>query len=88
MRQIVVLAALLAVLGVGVVGFAVAQDMPGTPGAELCASPEGSPVASPDASPEIDTSASPAVVATEVVEGIEGGLDDVVCGTPPASPAA
>jgi len=102
MGRIVVLIALFAAIGVGAAGFAIAQDAPAPPGAdaEFCASPEASPGASPEASPgaspaaspgaspEIITDGSPAAVATSVTEGIEGGLDSVVCGTPAASPAA
>ena len=98
MGRIVVLIALFAAIGVGAAGFAIAQDAPAPPGAdaEFCASPEASPdaspgaspAASPGASPEIITDGSPAAVATSVTEGIEGGLDSVVCGTPAASPAA
>ena len=94
MNRVLMLVAVLALLGIGAAGYTTAQDTTGTPGAdaEFCASPEASPGASPEASPEsspeIITDASPAVVATSVVEEIEGGLDSIVCGTPVASPSA
>ncbi len=89
MARIVALIALFGLVGAGVVGYTAAQDeSQGTPSAEFCASPEASPSASPEASPEIITSGTPEVVATSVTENIEGGLDETVCGTPIASPAA
>lgn len=90
MRSIVAVLAVLAVLGMAVGGLSLAQETPATPGAgsDLCAPPVASPGASPEASPEgspdVVTDASPAVVATEVVEEIEGGLASVVCATPGA----
>jgi hypothetical protein len=89
MSRIVAVIALLMVVGTGVVGYTAAQDsQDGTPGAELCASPEASPATSPQASPEIITSGTPEVIATSVTENIPGGLDMTVCGTPEASPTA
>ena len=88
MGRILALVPIVVIIAVAAMSYAVAQDAPATPDAdvEVCASPEASP-ASPQASPSIDTDATPGVVATEVLEAIAGGLDDVVCGTPLASPA-
>lgn len=80
MRRLVMLVMLCAGLGISVVGYTVAQDAPGTPAA-LCASPGASPAAGSEATP-VQTSGSPEAVATSVVENIEGGLDQVSCGTP------
>lgn len=83
MRRLVMLLMLCAGLAISVVGYTVAQDAPGTPAgtSELCASPGASPVAGSEATPVL-TSGSPAAVATSVVENIQGGLDQVSCGTP------
>jgi hypothetical protein len=87
MARIVAVIALFLLVGAGVVGYAGAQDtQDGTPAPELCATPEASPGASPGASPEIITSGTPEVVATSVTENIETGIQNVVCGTPEASP--
>ena len=96
MARIVAVIALFLLAGAGVVGFAGAQDtQDGTPAPELCAtpeaspgaSPEASPAASPAASPEIITSGTPEVIATSVTENIETGIQNVVCGTPDATPS-
>ena len=91
MARIIAVVALFMLVGAGVVGYAAAQDaQDGTPAPELCAtpaaSPEASPGASPEASPEIITSGTPEVIATSVTENIETGIQNVVCGTPEASP--
>ena len=85
MRRLVMMVMLCAGLGIGVAGYAVAQDAPGTPAAtpELCASPEATPATGSEATP-VQTSGTPAAVATSVVENIQGGLDQVSCGTPTA----
>lgn len=87
MRRLVMMFVLCVGLGIGVAGYTAAQDA-ATPGAtsDLCASPGASPVAG-DATP-ILTTGSPDAVATSVVENIEGGLDQVSCGTPAATPAS
>lgn len=88
MRRLVMMVVLCMGLGVGVAGYAVAQDPPATPATtpELCASPEASPVAGSEATP-VQTSGDPGAVATSVVGNIQGGLDQVSCGTPAATPA-
>ena len=92
MARIVAVIALFLLAGAGVVGFAGAQDtQDGTPAPELCATPQASPGASPEASPaaspEIITSGTPEVIATSVTENIETGIQNVVCGTPDATPS-
>lgn len=85
MRRLVMMVVLCAGLGLGVAGYSVAQDAPATPGAtpELCASPGATPATGSAATP-VQTSGSPEAVATSVVANIQGGLDQVACGTPAA----
>ncbi len=89
MRRLVMMIVLCVGLVTGVAGYTVAQDAPGTPAAtpELCASPGASPVAGGEATPTVITTGSPEAIATSVVENIAGGLDQVACGTPAATPA-
>lgn len=88
MRRAVLLVMICAVLGIGAAGYATAQDTPGTPtiDAQLCASPGASPAAAGEASPTVITTGSPEAVASSVLTNIEGGLDQVSCGTPAATP--
>ncbi len=89
MRRLVMMVVLCAGMAIGAVGYTVAQDAPGTPAATpgLCASPGASPVAGGEATPAVNTAGSPEAIATSVVENIAGGLDQVACGTPGATPA-
>jgi hypothetical protein len=82
--------AVIAVVGLTLGRHSFAQDTSGTPAAEsdLCATPEASPEASPQASPDVDTTGSPEAVASEVVEEIARGLQEIVCATPSGSPPA
>ena len=83
MRRVAITVALCATLGIGAVSYTVAQDTPATPGStpELCGSPGASP-ATPGMATPVQTSGDPAAVATSVVTNVQGGLDQVTCGTP------